>query len=168
MNPPDTGKPPSELPFLVVSYDGDLRARLRELLESWSVGVVDVPDLPMAARRLLLSGPFSAVVCDEDLPDGSADGLMRLVSSQGVDVPFVVTVKSPPPYAANRGRIHFVMKPLRPSELWDALDEMLDGGLTALHRRLDAEDSVSWNTRDRQDIARRARTGLQVAVAAPA
>jgi DNA-binding NtrC family response regulator len=168
MNPPNASKPPPELPFLVVSYDGDLRLWLRELLESWSVDVVDVPDLPLAVRRLLLSGPFGAVVCDEDLPGGSATGLMRLASSQGINLPFVVTAKALPPHAAHTGRIKFVTKPLRPSELWDALDELLDGGLTAFHRRLDAEDSVSWNARVRQDLARRARTGLQAAIAQPA
>lgn len=168
MNPPAASKTPSERPFLVVSHDGDLRMRLRELLESWSVDVVDVPDLSMALRRLLLSGPFAAVLCDEELPEGSAMSLMRLASSQGIDVPFVVAASTLPPRAASRCRIRFLAKPLRPSDLWDAIDEMLDGGLTALHRRLDAEDSVSWNAPVRQEIARRARTGMQVAIAAPA
>lgn len=168
MNLTDASKPPPELPFLVVSYDGTLRSRLRDLLESWSLDVVDVPDVPMALRKLLLSGPFGGVVCDEDVPDGGGIGLMRLAASQGIDVPVVVTARALPPHAANRGRIRFVMKPLRPSELWDALDEMLEGGLTALHRRLDAEDCLSWNARFREDPARRGTAGLQAAIAAPA
>lgn len=164
----NTSKLSSELPFLLVSYDGDSRDWVRELLQSWSINVTDVWDMPMAVKKLLISGPFGAVVCDEHLPNGSAIDLVRLVRSHGINVPFVVIAKARPPLSTDRGMVRFMTKPLRPSGLWDTLDEMLDGDLTTLHRRLDAEDSASWNGQSRRDAAEQTLSRLEMASAVPA
>jgi DNA-binding NtrC family response regulator len=114
---------------LIVDGQEMIRSLLCRMLKSWGLACHPASDLLSAYRAVLSEGPFDAVVCDYELPDGNAFNLIALMREHGLRAPAVVPVGSLVPMARPEEGVELLAKPFDPIELKGALERMLGIGL---------------------------------------
>ena len=138
---------------LVVDDQPAATAMLGEQLRAWGVATEEAPDAPSALRQLGAAAesgaPHHAVVVNARM--GGTDGV-ELARSIAADpalagIPLVTLSSSGQPAAPGAGITTWLLKPMRPTRLLDALSEALDdtrgkaasgAALTASHEGVSA------------------------------
>jgi len=111
---------------LIVDGQEMIRSLLCRMLKSWGLDSHPVPDLLSACRAVVSEGPFDAVVCDYELPDGNVCAMVALMREDEV---------APAPAGSVDGAmqpetgVELLTKPFDPIELKRALERMLGIGL---------------------------------------
>lgn len=139
----DAPSQPMLAPVLLVSDLSSSRQKMRGMLETWSLSVQEADDVTSAMMKILYRGPHCAVICDDLLPDGSAHDFVRLLHDQGFETPVLIV--------SNASAMNAM--PLHEDDLWEALDTVLEGGLTRLDRALDELDAAMWTQRRHETVA---------------
>jgi DNA-binding NtrC family response regulator len=110
---------------LIVDNQEMIRSLLCRMMKSWGLDCHAAPNLLSAYRALLSEGPFDAVVCDYELPDGNAYNLIAFMREHGVMAPIVAPVGLLAPVAKPAAGVELLAKPFDPIELKRALERML-------------------------------------------
>ena len=104
---------PSAKRVLLVDDDALLRASLAEQLTREGPYAVIEAGSAAEARALARDGGFSLAILDQDLPDGTGDGLARELKAQNFDAPVLLLAEAgAPPLAADH-----IAKPFRFADL---------------------------------------------------
>ena len=110
---------------LIVDSQEMVRSLLCRMLKSWGLACQPAPNLMSARRAVLTEGPFDAVVCDHDLPDGNVYDLIAHMREHGMMAPTVAPVACRVPTARREAGVELLVKPFDPTELKCALERML-------------------------------------------
>jgi DNA-binding NtrC family response regulator len=114
---------------LIVDSQEMIRSLLCRMLKSWGLACQAAPDLLSAYRAMVSEGPFDAVVCEYELPDGNASNLIALMREHGLAAPTVVPVGSLASAGKPEAGVKLLTKPFDPIELRRVLERMLGIGL---------------------------------------
>jgi DNA-binding NtrC family response regulator len=114
---------------LVVDGQEMVRCLLCRILKSWGLACHPATNLMSAYRAALSEGPFDAVVCDYELPDGNADNLAALMREHGIMTPIVAPIGSLAPMTKHEPGVELLAKPFDPIDLKAVLERMLGVGL---------------------------------------
>jgi DNA-binding NtrC family response regulator len=114
--------PPAIKHVLIVDQDDMIRKVLCTLLRSWGFTACSAPNLIGACRMVVSDGPFDAIVCNYDLPDGNAFDLVDWMTTQQIEVPTLVPYGSQQPTSPAPNNVRLVPKPFDPEELHNAID----------------------------------------------
>lgn len=120
--PPTTDSPPVIRHILIVDAQDIIRSVLCHLLQSWGFTTRAVGNLACACRMVVSDGPFDAIVCNYDLPDGNAFDLIEWMREQQLEVAAIVPFGTRPPMSRPPGNVKLMSKPFDPLELRDAID----------------------------------------------
>jgi DNA-binding NtrC family response regulator len=107
---------------LIVDQDDMIRTVLCTLLRSWGFTACGAASLIRACRMVVSDGPFDAIICNYELPDGNAFDLVEWMTAQQVEVPTLVPYGSREPMAPAPHNVRLVSKPFDPEELRGAID----------------------------------------------
>lgn len=102
---------------LIVDHDDIVRTVLCTLLRSWGITACSAATLIGACRTVVSDGPFDAIICTYELPDGNAFDLVEWMTAQQVEVPTLVPYGSPRPLSPPPDNVRLVSKPFDPEEL---------------------------------------------------
>ena len=121
---------------LIVDSQEMVRSLLCRMLKSWGLACHPAPDIFSACQAALSDGPFDAVVCDYELPDGNAYNLIEHMRRHGFKAPAVVPVAALAPTVRPQAGVELLAKPFDPIELKGALERTLGVSLrTAAERK---------------------------------
>jgi DNA-binding NtrC family response regulator len=84
--------------------------------------------IEMAVRAVFLWGPFEAVVCDYQLPDGNGLVFKNWLREQVINLPFLLMSGDVPAVKTSR-RFSVLSKPFQIQEFRTALDRLLPNGI---------------------------------------
>jgi len=107
---------------LIVDQEDMIRTVLGTLLRSWGFTTCCATSLIAACRMVISDGPFDAIICNYDLPDGNAFNLVEWMIRQQVEVPTLVPYGALPPMAPAPDNVRLVSKPFDPEELRAAIE----------------------------------------------
>jgi CheY-like chemotaxis protein len=129
---------------LIVENQEMIRLVLCRMLKSWGLDCHPAPDLLSAFRVVSSEGPFDAVICDYELPDGDIYTMVALMREHEAMAPIaapdgLVGVTTNP-----EAGVELLTKPFDPIELKRALERLLGMGL-----RKDADSTLG---RDRAAV----------------
>ena len=110
---------------LIVDSQEMVRSLLCRMLKSWGLACHPAPDIFSACQAALSDGPFDAVVCDYELPDGNAYNLIEHMRRHGFKAPAVVPVAALAPTLRPQAGVELLAKPFDPTELRGALERSL-------------------------------------------
>ncbi|MFP4389542.1 MAG: response regulator, partial [Desulfococcaceae bacterium] len=123
---------------LVVDDNEASRSILLEMLESWEMNADAVPDASGARERLVgaagVGKPYAVSIVDSDMPRSDASGLVRWLGGRSELQTRVIMMLTAETARRRDGFLKMgvpatVVKPVRPSDLLDAIILALDLGL---------------------------------------
>ncbi len=123
---------------LVVDDNEASRSILLEMLESWEMNADAVPDAASARERLVgasgVGKPYAVTLIDSDMPRSDATGLVRWVGSRTELATRIILMLTAETARRRDGFLKMgvpatVVKPVRPSDLLDAIILALDLGI---------------------------------------
>ena len=109
--------------ILLVEDDLDVRVLLEHVLSSAGYDVVAVETV-RSAKRLLEAQPYDLVVTDGSLPDGTGIDIADEAKARGIGA-LIVTGHALRLPQDRLAQYTYLLKPLRPGELIDAIRQML-------------------------------------------
>lgn len=112
--------------ILLVEDEHQVRVLMQHVLLSAGY-MVDVAETVAAALALLDSRRYDLVLTDDRLPDGRGIQVADAAHENGMDA-VVVTGYALQSARRDRARYEHLLKPLRPSELIEAVERHLGGG----------------------------------------
>ena len=111
--------------ILLIDDNPDIRELLGQLLEEWDYAAVTAASLAEARQAVLTDGPFKAVICDFDLPDGNGLQFLAWLRWERRDHgPFLLISGSSNFDGDHPSDFAFLAKPFRMEELRSRLDEL--------------------------------------------
>jgi DNA-binding NtrC family response regulator len=110
---------------LIVDSQEMVRSLLCRMLKSWGLDCHPAPDIFSACQAVLSEGPFDAVVCDYELPDGTAYNLIAHMRKHRMKTPAIVPVGALAPTVRPEAGVELLAKPFDPTELRGALERSL-------------------------------------------
>lgn len=107
---------------LVVDSQAMIRTVLTSLLQSWGYRGHPADGLIAACRAVVSEGPFDAVICNAELPDGTAFDLIRWMRGHDLHVPTIIPygVALPGQLEAQEN-VTLLAKPFDPAKLHAAI-----------------------------------------------
>lgn len=108
--------------MLIVDEDEIVRTVLATLLQSWNYTTTIARNLIGACHLVISDGPFDAIVCNYELPDGNAFDLFYWMQEQELEVPTIVPYGALRPMTAPQANVKLLEKPLDPAELRVAIE----------------------------------------------
>ena len=99
-----------------------IRLILASLLNSWGFTTHTAFNLFGACRMVVSEGPFDAIVCNYELPDGNAFDLVNWMQEQQLEVPTIVPYGALRPITEPEDNVTLLAKPFDPSELREAIE----------------------------------------------
>jgi DNA-binding NtrC family response regulator len=112
--------------ILLVEDDHNVRVLLEHVLIDGGY-VVDSTTTVAEAKSLLDSVGYELLLADGRLPDGTGMVLAEYAQASGVKT-LIITGYAFQLASQDLGRYEFLMKPVRPAELIEAIDRALGGG----------------------------------------
>jgi DNA-binding NtrC family response regulator len=109
---------------LLIEDDSNVRMLMEHVLLRANYEV-DVTSTVEEARALILAQAYDLVVTDGRLPDGTGLTLAELATKQGIPN-LIVTAYAFDLMKEGLGRFEFLLKPVRPDELLQAVERALD------------------------------------------
>ncbi|EDY16640.1 response regulator receiver protein [Chthoniobacter flavus Ellin428] len=119
---PTLSSPSAIKHVLIVDQDDMIRTVLCTMLRSWGFSTCAAATLIGACRTVVSDGPFDAIICNYDLPDGTAFNLVEWMTTQQLEVPTLVPYGALPPTSPAPDNVRLVSKPFDPEELRTAID----------------------------------------------
>ena len=114
--------PPAIKHVLIVDQEDMIRTVLGTLLRSWGFTTCGAPSLIRACRLVVSDGPFDAIICAYELPDGNAFDLVEWMIAQQVEVPTLVPYGARQPISSAPRNVRMISKPFDPEELRGAIE----------------------------------------------
>jgi DNA-binding NtrC family response regulator len=131
---------------LIVDEQEMIRTILASLLQSWGFTTHIARDLLSACRMVVSDGPYDAIICNYDLPDGNAFNLVDWMHEQELVVPTIVPYGALPPMEEPQGNVKLLSKPYDPVELRQAIERAASesgrGNLRTTRRRSRMEGRI--------------------------
>ena len=112
--------------ILLVEDDHNVRVLLEHVLIDGGY-VVDSTTTVAEAKSLLDSVGYELLLADGRLPDGTGMALAEYAQASGVKT-LIITGYAFQLASQDLGRYEFLMKPVRPAELLQAIERALGGG----------------------------------------
>ena len=112
--------------ILLVEDDHNVRVLLEHVLIDGGY-VVDSTTTVAEAKSLLDSVGYELLLADGRLPDGTGMALAEYAQASGVKT-LIITGYAFQLASQDLGRYEFLMKPVRPTELLEAIERALNGG----------------------------------------
>ena len=112
--------------ILLVEDDHNVRVLLEHVLIDGGY-VVDSTTTVAEAKSLLDSVSYELLLADGRLPDGTGMALAEFAQASGVKT-LIITGYAFQLASQDLGRYEFLMKPVRPAELLQAIERALGGG----------------------------------------
>jgi len=115
--------PPKRI--LIVDGQEMIRSLLCRILKSWGLDCHPATDLLSACRAVISEGPFDAVVCDYEMPDGNVCAMVALMRGHEAVTPAAASAGSVDATAKSEAGVELLAKPFDPIELKGALERTL-------------------------------------------
>lgn len=126
--------PQGPFSILVVEADPQFRETLLQTIAAWGFDAHHADDLATAVPATLRWGPFHAIICGENLPDGSGTFFLRWLREQVITVPFVLVADCDVSDVQSNSRVGVLMRPLDMAQLKTMLERLLPGAIPHAHR----------------------------------
>jgi len=124
-----TISPPRAIKHVLIVDEQDMiRNILAAMLQSWGFTTRIARNLTGACRMVVSDGPFDAIICNYDLPDGNAFDLVDWMHEQQLEVPTVVPCGALPPMREPGDSVKMLAKPFDPLELREAIEHAARDG----------------------------------------
>ena len=112
--------------ILVVDDQPEMRELLAQLFCNWSYAAVTAATLAEARNAVLTQGPFKAVVCDFDLPDGTGLQFWSWLRWDRRDAARFLLMSGSTSFVRHHAAdFTFLAKPFRPEELHRSVLELI-------------------------------------------
>ena len=118
-------RPTSPQTVLVVLSDPQCLRRAFVALDNSGFKVRVADCLNTAIHAVFQWGPFDALICDHDLPDGSGLAFLHWLREQVIATPFLLVSANPPPALLPSRRYAFLAKPFSGRELCRAVNQLI-------------------------------------------
>ena len=107
---------------LIVDEQQMIRSILTSFVRSWGFTARVAADLNGACHVVVSDGPFDAVICNDELPDGNAFDLVDWMYEQGLEVPTIVPCGALRPLKEPRAMVTMLSKPFDPADIRDVIE----------------------------------------------
>jgi DNA-binding NtrC family response regulator len=120
-------------PLLIVNPDPHSRSSLVQVLGEFGLDAFETPDLESATRAIFLRGPFGAIICEKELPDGFALNFVHWLRNQVIATPVLILSDHGEPLRSCSTSLVSLVRPIHPVTFQRTLRQF---GLleTAAHR----------------------------------